>query len=130
MKRWVAIVEDEPGVARAIAMVVCRAGWTARWTPDLDTLLRAIEDHGIPHALVLDHNLGAGVVGADVLAALHRRGIEPHTLCFSGAPAEVVRESFASRDLVAPPGFVKPDHAGLLQALASFRQEVDASGRP
>lgn len=71
----VAIVDDDPGVCRALARLVRSLGFEAAVFASGEDLVAAVEAAPPDHVL-LDLHL-PGLRGVELLAALHRRGVAP-----------------------------------------------------
>ncbi|TPE46946.1 response regulator transcription factor [Amaricoccus solimangrovi] len=91
-RRLVAIVDDDPGVCRALARLARSLGFDAATYPSGEALLSGLAPGGArPDEVLLDLHL-PGLRGPDVIAALRRRGIGARIVVMTGLDRPGSRE--------------------------------------
>jgi DNA-binding response OmpR family regulator len=112
-RRRVAIVDDDPGVLRALGRLVRSLGFDADGYASAEPLLdRAAAVP--PDAVLLDLHL-PGLRGPEAIAALHDRGVRGNIVVMTGLDRPGAREACLAAGAAAY--LVKPLHRDELAAL-------------
>jgi FixJ family two-component response regulator len=98
-RRLVAIVDDDPGVCRALARLVRSMGFEAATYPSGEALLAA-SGTAPPDDVILDLHL-PGLRGAELLATLKDRRIDARVVVMTGLDRPGARESCLAAGAVA-----------------------------
>lgn len=112
----VLIVEDEEAIAELIALHLRHNGFTPEWAADVPTAWEMLQTQALPHAIVLDWMLPAGMSGLDFarqlrdtprtravpILMLTARAQEDDKLAALGAGADdYITKPFSPRELIA-----------------------------
>jgi two-component system response regulator FixJ len=90
-RRHVAIVDDDPGVLRALGRLVRSLGFDAETYPSGEALLAALAGSP-PDDVLLDLHL-PGLRGPEVIAALRRHGVAARVVVMTGLDPPGSREA-------------------------------------
>jgi len=106
-------IEDDPGVARSMAMLLRLEGYEVVGAASRDEALQHVKDHGLrPDLILCDHQLPMGFTGDQILAELATLlDLKPPTILLTGTVAyQRLEKSRAIADRILP----KPVDATLL----------------
>jgi PAS domain S-box-containing protein len=121
-------IEDDPGVARSMAMLLRLEGYEVVGAPTRDEALQQVTTHALrPDLIICDYNLPMGFTGDEVVAEIAvSLGLKPPTIMLTG---DIADKHLRKAKLVADKILPKPvDIALLLSCMSSLLEQKAANG--
>jgi FixJ family two-component response regulator len=116
---WIAIVDDDPSVLRALSRLLSTRALSAKTFPSGQQFLNSLDDE-VPDCLILDLQM-PGMTGLELQQDLARRGIQIPTIVITAHNEAETRERCASAGAIA--FLAKPiNDASLFAAIELARQ--------
>lgn len=109
MERVAIVLEDDPNVRFALALLLEDWGWKAVAGAEAGDVLKLMNGGASNMVIVTDYNLGEGITGVDEVKKLAANGVKGPVLVLSGSMrgrAQVAAEE-AGHDYLAKP--VRPE---------------------
>jgi two-component system C4-dicarboxylate transport response regulator DctD len=123
------LIDDEPGVLKALSMVLQAFGGAVQAFPRAEEALSALKtthQNSTPHIIVSDLRM-PGLSGIELLTSLRAQGVETPFILMSGHATVIDIEEAADAgvDGYVPKPFSPPQLVTEILRLASPREEVD-----
>ena len=116
-RQRIALVDDEPLVARATERLVSHFGYDVTTMSKADDVLQAFAEQPDAFALVLTDQTMPGMSGLELTSALRMKGIQVPVLLVTGLPTEIDASSIEPPFSVLGKPYRSEELAGALSAL-------------